>query len=108
MINHQRMNLNPSTNIVYVKGETGLNNYPVAIGYTLFAMDTDEQKFYIKAVDAAGITSTRKFNFEEIIEEKKAEPQFVTKDDFADFENKILALLQPPVKPTKKGGEADA
>ena len=102
------MNLNPSTNIVYIKGDAGINSYPVAIGYTMFAMDTDEPKFYIKAVDAAGITSIRKFRFEEIVEEKKADPEYVTKNDFEDFENKILALLQPPQKATKKGGEADA
>lgn len=108
MINHQMLSMNPTTNMVYVKGDAGINNYPVKVGYTLYAMDTDEQKFYIKVVDAAGITSIRKFKFEEIIEAAEQPKEYVTKDDFEEFENKILALLQPPAKVIKKGGEENA
>ena len=52
MINHyqQKPNsniFNPTSNMVYVQGEAGAKGYPVANGYTMLLMDSEELKFFI-------------------------------------------------------------
>ncbi|WP_458457440.1 hypothetical protein [Pseudobutyrivibrio sp.] len=100
----------PATNIQYVQGEAGAKGYPLANGYTMLLMDSEDQKFYIKKTDAAGIPTMKKYKFEEIVDPEPEKVEYVTKSDFEDFENRIISLLQPPKKPKTteaKGGEAN-
>ena len=116
MINHYQQKgpnlFSPATNIQYVQGEAGAKGYPLANGYTMLLMDSEDQKFYIKQTDAAGIPTMKKYKFEEIVEPEPEKIEYVTKADFLDFENKILSLLQPkevekPKATKAKGGESD-
>ena len=115
MINHnqyiQRPTSNiltPTTNINYVQGEAGAKAYPIANGYTMFLMDAEDQKFYIKQCDAMGMPSMRKFRFEEEKDPVPEKNEYVTKADFEKFEDKIMKLLQPKKETKLKGGESDA
>ena len=117
MINHYQPKgpnlFSPATNIQYVQGEAGAKGYPLANGYTMLLMDSEDQKFYIKQTDAAGIPTMKKYKFEEIVEPEPEKIEYVTKADFESFANQIISLLQPKeVKETKatrtKGGDADA
>lgn len=114
MINHnQYMQRNsniftPTSNINYVQGEAGAKAYPVANGFTMFLMDAEEQKFYIKQCDSMGIPSMKIYKFEELIEPEPEKIEYVTKADFVDFEEKVLNLLQPKeTKAKSKGGESN-
>lgn len=104
----------PTTNIQYVQGEAGAKGYPLANGYTMLLMDSEEPKFYIKTTDASGIPTMKKYKFEEIVEPEPKKVEYVTKADFEKFENRIFSLLQPKeeVKETKatktKGGDENA
>ena len=117
MINHYQPKgpsvFSPATNIQYVQGEAGAKGYPLANGYTMLLMDSEDQKFYIKSTDATGMPTMKKFKFEEIVEPEPKKIEYVTKADFDNFANQIISLLQPKeIKETKatksKGGEADA
>ena len=101
--------LNPTSNIQYVQGEAGAKGYPVTKGFTMLLMDSEEPKFYIKSADQSGMPTMKKFKFEEITDPPKENIEYVTKNDFKEFEDKILKLLQPKEQPhTKKAGVADA
>ena len=114
MINHNQYMtkssnvFTPTSNIIYVQGETGAKAYPILNGYNaMLLMDAEDTKFYIKSVDNAGIPSMKSFHFEEIIEPEPQKIEYVTKDDFKQFENKILKLLKPKEEKSEKtkGGE---
>lgn len=109
MINHQFQTqpIRPATNITYVQGETGAKGYPVTSNYTMLLMDSEQQQFFIKSVDAAGLPSMRAFKFEEIVEPEPEKIEYITKEDFDNFKEEIKALLTP-AKAKPKAGETDA
>lgn len=59
--------------LVWVNGEEGAKEYPVAKGNTVLLLDSQDSYFYMKSVDLTGIVSIRKFKFEEIVVEVKSE-----------------------------------
>lgn len=75
-----------------VNGEAGANAYPVAAGNTVLLVDFNEQAFWLKSTDAAGIPQAlRKFTFTE--NKPKPPAEFVTKEEFASLNNKLDKLL---------------
>ena len=110
MINHyypqvgQPNVLKPATNIQYVQGETGAKGYPVTNGYTMMLMDSEQPRFYIKAVDAAGLPTMKTYQFEEVVEPAPEKIEYITKKDFEEFKQEIKTLLTPQ----EKAGETDA
>lgn len=92
MINHTFSGYSPSTNMVFVKGEAEIDSYPVKVGYTLWAKDIDQPVIYIKSIDSAGMITKRIIDCNE--REQSSGTQFVTKNDFAEFENRIFSFLQ--------------
>lgn len=113
MINHMQANgpasfIKPTTNIQYVQGEAGAKGYPVANGYTMLLMDSEERKFYIKQTDSMGLTTMKTFTFEELVEPEPEKVEYITKADFEDFKEEIKALLVPKPAVTIKAGETDA
>lgn len=111
MINHyqQKPNsnvFNPTSNMVYVQGEAGAKGYPVANGYTMLLMDSEEQRFFIKQTDQMGLPTMKKYKFEEVVEPEPEKVEYITKADFEEFKKEIKDLLSPPAKKSK-GGETD-
>lgn len=111
MINHyqQKPNsnvFNPTSNMVYVQGEAGAKGYPVANGYTMLLMDSEEQQFFIKQTDQMGMPTMKKYKFEEVVEPEPEKKEYITKADFEEFKKEIKDLLSPPAKKSK-GGETD-
>lgn len=83
MINHYQQKapnvFTHATNIQYVHGEAGAKGYPLANGYTMLLMDSEDQKFYIKQTDASGMPFMKKFKFEEIIDTEPEKIEYITK-----------------------------
>lgn len=108
MINHyqQKPNsnvFNPTSNMVYVQGEAGAKGYPVANGYTMLLMDSEEPKFFIKQTDQMGMPTMKAYRFEEIVEPEPEKIEYITKADFEEFKKEIKDILQPPKAKTKAG-----
>lgn len=107
----QAQNQQNMSGAVWVQGEVGAKSYPVAPGNSVFLMDSEASRFYIKAVDISGIPMPlRTFEFKEIgVTEQPgsvAAPdmsQFVTRDELKD----ILSKMTPEKKTTTKKGETD-
>ena len=88
----------PSIN--WVRGEAAANSFPCGPGCSVFLLDSEENKFYIRSTDTSGMSlPLRTFTYTE----KKAEvqsqapvldtPEYVTKDELekrlADFQNQF-------------------
>ena len=76
------------SNVVYVNGEEGANNYPVAAGNTVLLLDFNSNHFWIKSTSPNGVLQPmRSFNFEETT--PKREPanaaDYVTKKELNDL-----------------------
>ncbi len=96
--------------IIYVNGDEGAKAYAVPQGGSIFLMDCDSPRFFIKSANAQGHMSIRTFKFEEITNgesEKKTEEKpvdFATKDDLKKTEDKLIRKLNELAK-TLKGGD---
>lgn len=108
--------------ILWVQGEAGAKSYLVAPGTTVLLMDSEDQIFYIKSTDQAGMPSMRAFEYKE----RNAEPSriavapvpdYVTRKEFDELKSKIDSLTgsvltgsrqNAPVKTLRaKGGNDD-
>jgi hypothetical protein len=112
MINHYQQKLNsnilsPASNMVYVQGEAGAKGYPVANGYTMLLMDSEEPKFFIKQTDQMGLPTMKAYKFEEIVEPEPEKVEYITKADFEEFKKEIKDILSPMCQ-TEKAGDVDA
>ena len=93
--------------INWVLGEAGAKAFLVAPGKSVFLIDREEKKFYIKSADAEGIPTLRKFRFEEIFEsDGNSNPpvQYIVEDPNkpkptdnyvtrAEFDDQVQAIL---------------
>ncbi len=52
--------------LLWVQGEAGAKSYLVAPNTTVLLMDSENQRFYIKSTDGAGMPSMRTFEYMEI------------------------------------------
>lgn len=95
----------PQNGFIWVQGEAAAKSWPVPPNSTALLMDSEDQKFYLKTVDASGMPHPlRIFSFKEITGEKKEaitpDPaKYVTKEEFEAFRNELLYGRQ------KRGGE---
>lgn len=100
-------------------GSNSAKAYPVMPGKTVLLMDSEESKFYLKKMDAYGVPSPlREFNYTEVFETPandipvatEVKPEYVTKDDFNAFADKMIGMLSEQRKPRfeKKGGQRNA
>lgn len=75
--------------IVFVNGEQGANNYPVAAGNTVYLMDFESGQFWIKSTNSNGSPQPmRSFSFKETtpkIEANNFEGNYVTKKELDDL-----------------------
>lgn len=105
-----QMPATPQNNIEWVQGEAGAKAHQIGPGGTHLLMDTEEQRFFIKSVDANGIPQPlRKFEYTEILDdaqpieataEVRESPDFVTKEEFKTEMDELKKLI---VELGKKG-----
>ena len=99
-------NMNNSLQVSYVNGLAGAKGFSVPPNATVFLMDSDAPKFYIKVSDHNGMCTIKSYKFEEILDNGGDEAQkvdmsaYVTKQE---FENTLKQLLAE-IKPKDKGG----
>lgn len=88
-----------SSSIVWVQGESGAKAYPVAPGNTVLLMDSENNQFYIKSLDASGKPTTRTYVYEEKVEEnekvheEKPQNDFVTREEFTELKKQLDDLM---------------
>jgi hypothetical protein len=89
----------------WVQGEAGAKSWIVAPGSTVLLMDSESQRFYLKAADQSGMPSLRVFEYTELGAEKpQTAPQqtnFVTAQEFMDFKKSIEDKLQELSEPVE-------
>lgn len=69
--------------LLWVQGEAGAKAYLTAPNTTVLLMDSENERFYIKSTDGAGMPNLRIFEYKEMIQNRTpAEPQQVAMDDY--------------------------
>ena len=81
----------------WVQGEAAARSYPVAPNSSVFLMDYDGDKFYIKSADMSGMPTFRAFAFTEITGQANApaagqESGYVTKEEFDALKSLVEGL----------------
>lgn len=77
---------------IEVRDEQEAQTYPVAANTTVMLICYAANKFWIKSTNASGtVVSFRTFGF---AEEKKEEPQYITRTDFEAFKKELLESIQ--------------
>ena len=94
----------PST-IVWVAGELGAKNYPIAPNTSVLLMDSESSKFYIKSADLLGVQSIRSYeysemtgvvepeNVEEIKPTESSKSDYVSRKEFEELKKTIDELM---------------
>lgn len=84
------------SNVIWVQGEAAAKAYPVTAGNSMILLDSENDCFYIKSSDNAGMPNRlRKFEYKEVIDgqtqpETSAEqPQYITKEEFEKAMNEL-------------------
>lgn len=77
------------SNVIWVQGEQAAKAYPVQAGNSMILLDSENDCFYIKSSDNAGMPNRlRKFEYKEVVEGQVAteapveQPQYITKEEF--------------------------
>lgn len=86
---YQQPQQNNTVTVVTVQGEAGARIYPVAAGNTVFLIDFDAHKFWLKSTDLNGMPSRfAAFNFTEEIT-PQVQGDVVTRNEFNDLKKSI-------------------
>ena len=83
----------------WVQGEAAARSYPVAPNSSVFLMDYDGDKFYIKSADMSGMPTFRAFAFTEITGQTNAptvgqENGYVTNEEFDALKRIVESLTE--------------
>lgn len=107
-----------NSGLVWVQGEAGAKSYLMAPGQTTLLMDSENQVFYIKSTDNAGMPQPlRIFDYTERTVERTEAPQapinnmddkYVTRAEYEDMVAKYAELEEAvKAKPARARKEAD-
>lgn len=105
--------------LVWVQGEAGAKSYLMAPGQTALLMDSENQVFYIKSTDNAGMPMPlRVFDYTErvtrgvdnpILNEPNMDDKYVTRTEYeamvAKYEDLEEAVKAKPARSTRKESE---
>lgn len=76
--------------INWVQGLDGAKTYPLTANSNVVLMDSENEGiFYIKVADNIGMSTIRRFKYEEIIESPKTENQYITRDELMQILKEI-------------------
>lgn len=99
---------NNSVTVVTVQGESGARIYPVAAGNTVFLVDFDAHKFWLKSTDLNGMPSRfAAFNFTEEVT-PQVQGDIVTRNEFNDLKKSIDAQFKQLIDTIKGAGKNDS
>lgn len=107
----QQINTTPQSPMIWVKGATQAETYPVAPNATVILWDSEQDTIYIKSTDVLGkptikyLDYTIRDNAPKIEEQKTESVEYVTKADLANFMDEIRSKLDD-LKPKSKIKEA--
>ncbi len=91
----------PETNMIWVQGDSGAKAYPVQSGKNVVLFDSEDKRFFIKAVDVNGMPlPLRVFNYSEASENEEKTPEidtsnFITRTEFEEAINSLKNKSQP-------------
>ncbi len=79
------------TNMInWVQGLEGAKSYPLQANSNVVLMDSENEGiFYIKVADNIGMSTLRKFKYQEIIEQPKTENNYVTREELLSILKEI-------------------
>ncbi len=84
------------SNVIWVQGEAAAKAYPVQAGNSMILLDSENDCFYIKSSDNAGMPNRlRKFEYREVLEGQVMQdapvesPQYITKEEFEKAINEL-------------------
>lgn len=92
--------------LLWVSGEVGAKSYLVAPNSTVLLMDSDSSRFYLKSADNAGMPNLRIFEYKEVTNIPKNEPQalnldenelndkFVTRDEYEGLKRQYERIME--------------
>ena len=87
---------NRPLDMIWVQGEAGAKAYIVGPNQRVVLWDQDSPVIYIKSADASGMTTMKILDYAERGSEQqntigvvKVDPEYVTKDDLAELEDKF-------------------
>lgn len=91
--------------IIWVQGEQAAKGYPVAPNQSVLLMDSEQNAFYIKSADNAGMPlPLRIFDYSERKAEQmpalQLEQNFVTHSEFEEKLEEIKSMIKPKEKKT--------
>ena len=97
------------SNVIWVQGEAAAKAYPVQAGNSMILLDSENDCFYIKSSDNAGMPNRlRKFEYKEVVEGQVQpetpveQPQYITKEEFEQAINE-LRQQRPHYNNNRKG-----
>lgn len=92
----QPLNQTSQSNVIWVQGEQAAKAYPVQAGNSMILLDSENDCFYIKSSDNAGMPNRlRKFEYKEVLEGQVVQntpveqPQYITKEEFEKAMNEL-------------------
>ena len=93
--------------IIWVQGEAGAKSYLVAPNTTVQLWDSERQVIYLKSADASGMPNMKILDYTIRNNEQHQTPvttdvEYVTKDEFNSFVEKIQSQLEKPKKEVKE------
>lgn len=84
------------SNVIWVQGEAAAKAYPVQAGNSMILLDSENDCFYIKSSDNAGMPNRlRKFEYREVLDGQVIQdapveqPQYITKEEFEKAINEL-------------------
>lgn len=101
----------PVNSIVWVTGELGARNYPIAPNTSILLMDSEASRFYIKSADILGVQTVRSYEYSEItgttkpaesekttekvetVAESKPQNDYVSREEFDELKKTIDELM---------------
>ncbi len=90
-----------------MQGEAGAKSYLVAPNTTVQLWDSERQVIYLKSADASGMPNMKILDYTIRNNEQHQTPvttdiEYVTKDEFNSFVEKIQSQLEKPKKEVKE------
>lgn len=103
IFNQQPSNAN-SMMVIPVQGENTVNMYPVALGTTIFFIDFNAGKFWIKSNENGIPSQPRSFTFKEDVPQIQNGGSVVSRDEFNQLTQNVGTLTEQLNKLVKELG----
>lgn len=86
--------MNNQIMVIPVQGENAVNMYPVAVGTTVFLIDFNAGKFWIKSNESGIPSQPRRFSFTEETQQIQNGSNLVGRDEFNQLAASVATMSQ--------------